>query len=143
MSNPQKKLYNNFMSGKLIATIYFYLISAASLALIIIGVFNAVNYVINTTQYEKYPLRYQREDCEFYPYSKDIYAPAPPPAGGSFMASPSAEESEKLKKICLEQVDYQRKQEKLDDLKNAITFTLIGAILFGIHFPLARKQSKN
>ena len=32
------------MSGKTIATIYFYIISAASLALIIIGIFNGVNF---------------------------------------------------------------------------------------------------
>lgn len=128
------------MTGKLIATIYFYLISAASLALIIIGIFNAVNYTINTTQYEKYPLRYQREDCEAFPYSREMYAPTPAVAP---LASPSAEEQQKLKQRCMEEVERQRKQEKLDDLKNAITFTLIGAVLFGIHFPLARKQSKN
>ena len=44
------------MSEKTIATIYFYVISAASLALIVIGIFNIVNFLINSTQYEKYPL---------------------------------------------------------------------------------------
>ena len=30
-----------------------------------------------------------------------------------------------------------------EDLKNAVTFTLVGMIVFGIHFPLARRQSKS
>ncbi len=119
------------MSGKTIATIYFYLISAASLALIVIGIFNAVNFGINVTQYEKYPLRYPQGNCEGYPYK---FGPSP--------ASPSATELEKQKQDCLKQENALSKQQKIDDLKNAITFSLVGTILFIIHFPLARKQSK-
>ncbi len=120
------------MSGKTIATIYFYIISAASLALIVIGIFNAVNFGINITQYEKYPLRYPQGSCEGYPYK--FGAPTP--------ASPSASELEKQKQDCLKQDMALSKQQKIDDLKNAITFTLVGSILFLIHFPLARKQSR-
>lgn len=129
------------MSGKTIATIYFYVISAASLALIVIGIFNAVNFVINSTQYEKYPLRYPQGSCELLP-SK--FGPGPYPAIDvrGAPATPSAEEIEKQKESCLKQEDALSKQQKIDDLKNAVTFTLVGLILFSIHFPLARKQSK-
>lgn len=128
------------MSGKTIATIYFYLISAASLALIVIGIFNSVNFVINSTQYDKYPLRYPQGSCEGYPYKFGGPYPAMMDARG-LPATPSAQETEKQKQDCLKQEDAQSKQQKIDDLKNAITFTLVGSILFLIHFPLARKQA--
>jgi len=126
------------MSGKTIATIYFYLISACSLALIVIGIFNAVNFVINITQYDKYPLRYPQGSCEGYPYK---FGPYPAMDVRGMPATPSAQESEIQKQDCLKQEDALSKQQKIDDLKNALTFTLVGSILFLIHFPLARKQS--
>ena len=126
------------MSGKTIATIYFYIISAASLALIVIGIFNAVNFGINSTQYEKYPLHYPQGSCEGYPYKFGPY-----PAMETREATPSADELEKQKQDCLKQENALSKQQKIDDLKNSITFTLIGTVLFLIHFPLARKQSRS
>lgn len=128
------------MSGKTIATIYFYIISAASLALIVIGIFNGVNFVINSTQYDKYPLRYgPGGDCEGgfgYPMPMKVS-----PIDGR-ESTPSAKDLEKQKQICLKQQELDRKQHKIEDLKNALTFTLIGIVLFSIHFPLARKQTK-
>ena len=47
------------------------------------------------------------------------------------------------RQLCLNQQEEDRKQHKIDDLKNSITFTLVGLILFAIHFPLARKQSNS
>ncbi|MBI3109696.1 hypothetical protein HYZ06_01505 [Candidatus Daviesbacteria bacterium] len=136
------------MSGKIIATIYFYVISAASLALIVIGIFNTVNFIINSTQYEKYPLRYPQGSCENYPFKFGPYPamdvrgmPATPSA--TLGTGPSAQELEKQKQDCLKQENALSKQQKIDDLKNAITFTLVGLVLFSIHFPLARKQSKS
>lgn len=128
------------MSGKQISVIYFYLVSAASLALIVVGVFSVVNFVINLTQYDKYPVRYFQEDCDADPYR---YAPKGPyPAEIAQVATPSAEEREKQKSLCRQRVEDERKKTKIEDLKNAITFTLVGSILFLIHFPQARKQSK-
>lgn len=126
------------MSGKTIATIYFYIISAASLALIVIGIFNAVNFVINSTQYEKYPLRYSQPNCDSSPYK---FGPYPAMDVRGVPATPSAEELEKQKIACLKQEEIDRKEHKIEDIKNAITFSLIGFVLFSIHFPLARKQS--
>ena len=128
------------MSGKTIATIYFYAISAASLALIVIGIFSAVNFLINITQYDKYPLRYPQGSCEVSPYK---FGPYPAMDVRGIPATPSAQEMEKQKNLCLEQEEALSKQQKIDDLKNAITFSLVGTVLFLIHFPLARKQSKS
>lgn len=128
------------MSGKLVATIYFYIISAASLALIVIGIFNGVNFLINSTQYEKYPLRYPQGSCEGYPYK---FGPYPAMDVRDVPTTPSATELEKQKQSCLKQEDALSKQQKIDDLKNAITFSLVGIVLFLIHFPNARKFSKD
>lgn len=134
------------MSGKQISLVYFYIVSAAALALIIIGIFNSVNFLINVTQYKDYPLRFQNEDCSsIYPIPMKA---APPPAistdqGSPITATQSAKQMEKQKELCQKQVDEQRKRQKLDDLKNSITFSLIGLILFLIHFPIARRNSKD
>src|SRR3989338_6852930 len=125
------------MSGKTIATIYFYIISAASLALIVIGIFNAVNFGINITQYEKYPLRYPQGSCNNYPYK---FGPYPATERGvhatpsaSLGTGPSAKETEEQEKACIKQENELSKKQKIDDLKNSITFTLIGTVLFLIH----------
>ncbi len=128
------------MSGRTIATIYFYLVSAASLALIVIGIFNAVNFLINSTQYEKYPLKYPQGSCDNFPYK---FGPYPAMEVRGVPATPSAKEQEQQKEACLKQEDALSKQQKIDDLKNAITFTLVGLVLFLIHFPNARKFSKD
>lgn len=130
------------MPGKLIALIYFYLISAVSIGLLIFGVFSIGNLVINLTQYDKYPLKYGIEQCDFlskYPVPMVRVMPGPPE--GQEFATPSAQQLEDDKRKCLEQAEYERKQHKLDDIKNAVLFTLIGAVLFLIHYPLARKHS--
>lgn len=134
------------MSGKQISLVYFYIVSAAALALIIIGIFNSVNFLINVTQYKDYPLRFQNEDCSsIYPVPMKI---APPPAasidqGYPIIATQSAEEITRQKELCQKQIDAQRKKQKLDDLKNSITFSLVGLILFLIHFPIARRNSED
>lgn len=131
------------MSGKNIATIYFYIISAASLALIVIGIFNGVNFVINSTQYDKYPLRYGPVgDCQTLGYPVPIKMVQPP--GGEIREStPTAQEIKKQKDVCEKQQESERKQRKVEDIRNSVTFTLIGLILFLIHFPQAKKYSKD
>ena len=133
------------MSGKIIATIYFYVISAGSLVLIVIGIFNIVNFIINSTYYDKYPLRWGGvSNCEFITDVQTVPGPRAvkvlPP--GADESTPSAEELQKAKEQCLKNEEAERKQHQVDDIKNAITFTLVGSVLFLIHFPLARKQSK-
>ncbi len=129
------------MSGKIIATIYFYVLSAAAILLMVIGVFNAVNFGVNSTMYDKYPLRYSQGSCEFYPEKYGGSIPAR--IGLEPNATPSAEESARQKSICIEMEEKERVQHRIDDLKNAITFTLVGVLLFVIHFPQAKKFSKS
>ncbi len=131
------------MNGRTIALIYFYLISAAALALIVVGIFNSVNFVINFTQYDKYPLRYGAvSNCESPyagPYSRSYPSKLAP---DTEFATPSPDQLEKDKELCLRNEEADRQQHKIEDLKNSLTFSLVGVILFAIHFPQARKQSK-
>jgi thiol:disulfide interchange protein len=130
------------MTGKHIAIIYFYLISTISIILMVIGIFNTVGFILNTTQYDEYPIPYRFDDCEnpgmFYP-ERSMRAPLDPTVA---QASMSAEEMQKQKVRCERQLEQERKQRKLDDIKNAFTFTFVGVALFLIHFPQARKMSK-
>src|SRR3989344_8378453 len=101
------------MSGKIIATLYFYVISAGSIVLMVIGIFSIVNFFINSTQYDKYPLKYPQGSCEVYPFKFGAY----PAMEREMPATPSAEELEKQKQLCLDQENKQSKQQRIDDLK--------------------------
>ena len=129
------------MVGRLIGLIYFYLVSVIALILLVIGIHSSVTFVLNITQYDQYPPRYIGEDCGSIssPYYKSPYGidPAVPN-----QATLSAEEKAEMKKQCETRVDFERKQHKLEDIRNAIVFTLVGAVLFLIHFPQARKLSQ-
>lgn len=127
------------MSGKNIATIYFYLISTVSLILIVIGIFNGVNFAINSTQYDKYPLRYGPSgDCDYVTAYKAMPVPET-----LYSATPSAEEVKRQKESCEKNQEADRKEHRINDIKSAVTFTFIGVILFMIHFSQARKFSKD
>jgi hypothetical protein len=130
------------MSGKFIATIYFYLLSLIGVVLIVIGVFNIVNLAVNLTQFDKYPLRYGSENCDNYPFSYNSSFAAPAkilPDGRE--STPSAQELEKQQKVCRDSAEMERKQHRVEDIKNAIAFPLVGLLLFLIHFPQAKKRS--
>jgi hypothetical protein len=126
--------------GKLISLIYFYLVSIIGIILLIIGLYNAVSFAVNSTLYDKYPLRYAgNEDCSYI--TRDFTSqPKPLPADPS-MASPSADQVEEQKAACERRVEAERKQHQVDDIKNGIYFTLIGIILLALHFPVALKKS--
>ncbi|EKD90727.1 MAG: hypothetical protein ACD_30C00097G0006 [uncultured bacterium] len=127
--------------GKLIALIYFYVISAVSLGLLIFASFSWANLILNLTQYDQYPLKYGIANCE-YGSANTRLGPYPVLEEGKTSASMSAEEKEVAKRACLEQVEAERKQNKLEDIKNSVTATLVGIVLFLIHFPTAKKMSK-
>lgn len=127
------------MSGKRISLIYFYVISTISLILIIFGIYSTATFVLNTVLYEKYPLKFISEDCENfgYPYR----GPVPAEIDKQAQASLSAEERDRLVKSCERRVEEERKLHRIEDIRNSVVFTLVGTVLFVIHFRLARKNS--
>jgi hypothetical protein len=130
------------MPGKTIATIYFYILSLIGVGLIVIGVFNIVNLIVNLTQYDKYPLKYGVDNCDLYPQDfRGVPVTKPMEDESVMLATPSAEEATKQKQICQTHADAERKQHLVDDIKNSIAFPIVGLILFLLHFPQAKKRS--
>ena len=130
------------MWGQRISLIYFYLISVISIILLVIGIYHLVTFTLNLTMYDKYPTRWGgvEEQCEnnYYPprvLKQQIDIPP------QLEASPSAIDIEKQKQLCLKNLERERKLHMIENLKNTITFTLTGAILFGLHFPVALRKS--
>lgn len=113
---------------KLIPTIYFYIVSLIGLILLIIGIFSSIHYLVNTTQYSQYPLGYGVESrCEgTLPPPKGVVQPMNLPATNN----------------CYQELDQERQQLKTQDLEKALSFTIVGLIVFSIHFYFARKQSR-
>lgn len=112
---------------KLIPTIYFYTVSLIGLVLLIIGIFNAIHFIVGVTAYDKYPLGYTAESrCMI-----------PTPTTEKVAATPSATATYNQ---CVQDVEQERMLKKADDLEKSISFTLIGLIVFSIHFYFARKQ---
>ena len=118
---------------KIIPTIYFYLLSAVGMVLIIIGLFNSTHYIVGVTAYDKYPLGYSPESrCEF--------TPKPVLLEGQIEVESSPEDLQKSKDECLKSVEEERRNKKVDDLEKSITFTAIGLLVFGAHFYFARRR---
>lgn len=117
---------------RLIPTIYFYLLSAIGMVLLIIGLFNSVHFVTGITSYDKYPLRQGAE-------SRCDYMPKVVPVEGSKDVQPDVNSKED----CLKSLEKERGITKADDLEKSISFTAIGLLVFLTHFYFARKQKSS
>ena len=116
---------------KLIPTIYFYTVSLIGLVLLIVGIFASVHFIVNITQFANYPLGYNPiERCQI---------PQSIPDKGTTQPVISTVS----KDDCLKEVDQERQLLKTQDLEKALSFTIIGGLVFSIHFYFARKQSKS
>ncbi len=114
---------------KLIPTIYFYLLSAIGMVLLIIGLFNATHFITGITSYDKYPLRQGAESrCDYMPQ---------PVLSGETKATKGIDET---KENCLKSLEKERATTKADDLEKSISFTAIGFLVFLTHFYFARQQ---
>lgn len=117
---------------KLIPTIYFYLLSAIGMVLLIIGLFNSVHYVAGITSYDKYPLRFGAESrCEYLPKAVPVEN------------AKDTQSDVNAKEYCLKSLEKERQTTKADDLEKSVSFTAIGLLVFGIHFYFARKQKSS
>jgi hypothetical protein len=114
---------------KLIPSIYFYVVSLIGLILLIIGVFSDVHYFVNVSSGSVYPLPYSGpERC---------VVPVPAISGAPEKQTPDAQ---KVYQDCLKSVEEERRTTQRNDLEKALSYTIVGAIVFGIHFYFARKQ---
>ncbi len=114
---------------KLIPLIYFYLLSLIGMILLIFGVFFTTHFLIGNFAYDQYPLKYGNE-------SRCMTPSYPVPAKGEN----NEYSSDEMRKDCLATLKDERQQTKIEDLEKSISFTLVGLIVFGVHFYFARKQ---
>lgn len=114
---------------KLIPSIYFYVVSLIGLVLLLIGLFGLVHYVIGVTAYPNYPLNpFEESRCL-------NMVPQPLPGSGQ-----NQEVSQQSKNECEKTIENERTHQKTDDLEKALSFSIIGGILFAIHFSWTRKK---
>ncbi len=96
-----------------------------------------VHYLVNTTQYPKYPLQsYDETRCEVYSYAGK---PVPAVATEIREATPSAAEMKQQEETCKAQLEADRMHRKIDDLTQSLAFLIIGALVFIPHWKMARK----
>ena len=115
------------MVKQLIPAIYFYVLSTVGVVLLIIGVFNSIHFMSGIIVYEKYPLKYGNE-------ARCDYMPKP-------FVEEGKREARDQKKECLESLEKERINTKRDDLEKSISFTLIGLVVFLIHFSYIRRKA--
>ena len=120
---------------RLIPTIYFYLLSAIGMVLLIIGLFNSVHFITGISSYDKYPLRQGAE-------SRCDYMPVPVSIDGT-KEKVATKEKDETKENCLKSLEKERANTKADDLEKSISFTAIGLLVFLTHFHFARKQKSS
>ncbi len=117
---------------KLISILYFYILSIVGMVLIIIGLFNAFHFIVGITAYGKYPLRYNAESqCSY------IYKPM------SVDMQKDSRSDKEIKDECLQGLEKERMNAKIDDLEKSVAFTIIGLLIFGSDFYFARKEKKS
>lgn len=132
------------VQASLIKTLYLYIFSGVGLCLIIIGAYTGISYAVKVSQFDKYPLEEWRDvPCTYpgiVPMGKVVSAPEPAVAPTQ-LASPSAQEIEKLERTCEDNKELQRKVKKTQDLTHTISMLLLGTLVFIPHWKLARKTS--
>ncbi len=104
--------------------------------MMVMGVFAMVNFVVNSTQYDKYPLGYE-ENCDAFALDSSRMPP-----GVSPQPIILPDDTKRQKEECEKRHANERKRRKIQDLKDTISLALVGIILFLIHFPQARKLSE-
>lgn len=118
---------------KTIPLLYFYIVSLIGFILFIIGIFSSVNYFVNIFAYDRYPLGYNPETrC----------APMQAPTQAMLPAKIDAGLSQQSYRDCIKSVQDERQQRKVQDAEIALSFTIIGLLIFGVHFSYARLRLK-
>ena len=102
-----------------IRTIYFYFFAGLGLVLLIVGIFQISNWGVKSFLLPKYDLNYDETRCDYVPLEVKVDS--------------EQSNSEQNKKECLDRLEEQRKTKKITDLAQAITFILVGGIVFVFH----------
>ncbi len=115
--------------GHSIKTAYFYVFSAIGIILLVMGIFKLSDFAVRNFFLDNYYLDYEAGRCSYL-------EPAPVKVEGS--ETPSNID---LLKRCEEDLVREREVKKVTDVASAITFIVVGTVLFIFHYRRARKLS--
>ena len=110
--------------ASIVRTIYFYFFAGVGLVLLIVGIFQLSQWGVKSFLLPRYDLNYDETRCDFM---------AVPVKLESEPATDSAS-AEDQKPKCLATLETQRKTKKVTDLAQAVTFIIVGGIVFIFHF---------
>ena len=120
--------------AELIKSIYLYLFTAIGLILIIVGIFQTSNYVINLIAFDNYQLGYEENRCDY------VTQPIAVEAGKTPVQDPTLQKEQKDK--CLKTLEEFRRYKKITDGARAITFLIVGGGVFAFHLTRTNILSK-
>lgn len=107
--------------GNLIRSIYFYFFSAVGLILLIVGIFQLSQWGVKSFLLPNYNLNYEETRCD--------YLPTKPESEPSSISATTQSKQE-----CLTSLEEQRKIRQVTDLAQALTFIVVGGVVFVFHF---------
>ena len=113
---------------KTIPLLYFYTVSLIGFVLLIIGIFSSIHYFVNISSYTDYPLGY-------IPETRCAPMQAPPQVVPGKIDTTQTQQSYL---DCIKNIQAERQILKTKDAEKALSFTIIGLLVFGIHFAYAR-----
>lgn len=116
--------------GKFLKTLYFYFFSAVGLILVIIGIFQLSDFAVRRYLLPKYNLGYEENRCDYL---------AQPVALTKEESAPTENDSKEQAKKCEEKLEEYRKYKEVTDFARAISFVVVGGVVFSFHFKQTRK----
>lgn len=116
---------SNFNS--IVKTAYFYIFSAIGIILLVVGIFKVSDFVVRSYFLDNYYLSYEAGRCSYL---------EPVKLEGEASGS-SASAIEK----CEKDLDREREVKRVTDISSAVTFIIVGLVLFVFHYRRARSLS--
>ncbi len=113
--------------GHSIKTAYFYVFSAIGIILLVMGIFKLSDFAVRNFFLDNYYLDYESGRCSYLEPAK---------LEGS-ETQPNIDST----KRCEEDLVREREVKKVTDVASAITFIVVGTVLFIFHYRRARKLS--
>lgn len=113
--------------GSIIRTAYFYVFSAIGIILMIVGIFKLSDFAVRSLLLDNYYLDYETGRCSYLEPVKV--------EGQDTQSNPDAMEK------CEQDLERERQVKRVTDISSAITFTIVGGVLFTFHYRRARKLS--
>ena len=124
--------------GKVIKSIYFYLVSFVALMMVVFSTANIINNILKTYVFTK------ADRYDFYPaYVPGCELERPMETKGPTSSLPSKEECEKQRKIQEENNTKSRSSQLQRDTVRDISMIVVGIPLFIWHWRIIRKKDEN